>query len=124
MSSRKKKNTADFELGYTEFTALAYLLNNLDKLQAQVSNVTIRLHPAEALDKYDFFLSKFDLPVSISENESLIVDISSAKTVVGMDSMALVIGMIASKEVIFCIPPQGKPSRLPHTDIMYLRDVN
>ena len=108
--------------GYTESEALRYFLRNLNLLGKKLDEVVIRLHPSEELGKYDGIIGEFDLPVTIANNTGLVDAILAADFIVGMDSMAMVVGLLAEKTVVCCIPPQGKPCRLPHAKILRLSD--
>lgn len=104
--------------GYVEEEALRYFLNNLYALGKNVSNICIRPHPSEVRDKYNWAAKEFNLPISISNDNTLLCDIAGSDVVVGCESMAMVIGLIASKTVISCIPPGGRACVLPHSEII------
>jgi hypothetical protein len=112
----------NLERGYTEEEALQYFIDNVDRLAEKVDEVVIRLHPTEASDKYDWVNDAFDIPVVVEERGDLTDAILSADYVVGMDSMAMVVGLLADKEVICCIPTGGQACRLPQAGILSLRD--
>ncbi|MEY8198642.1 MAG: hypothetical protein RPS47_05330 [Colwellia sp.] len=109
--------------GYTEEDALRYLLGNIDALDKQIDQIMIRLHPTESFDKYDWVKDEFNLPIIIDMEIDLLEAITKENVVVGMDSMAMVIGLLAKKKVICCIPPSGKACRLPHSDIIMLETL-
>ncbi|QJD72163.1 hypothetical protein [Marinobacterium sp. LSUCC0821] len=112
----------DLDRGYTEQQALRYFLRNIHLLGQPVKEVLIRLHPSEQPGKYDGIEMEFDFPIRIDASADLIDSIFAVDFVVGMDSMAMVVGLLADKTVICCIPPEGKPCRLPHAEILHLRD--
>lgn len=102
--------------GYDEYDALTLFLNWVleDKFNLKNKQIIIRLHPADNLSKYDKIISNLpELNIKYSSNTSLIKDICSSSFIVGCESMALVIGLIAGKEVYTCIPPTGKKCVLP-----------
>jgi hypothetical protein len=109
--------------GYTEDDALRYFLNNLSILGKYVREIRIRPHPAETREKYTWLLQEFDLPIVVAGKDSLLVEIVASDIVAGCESMAMVIGLLAGKRVISCIPPGGKKCGLPHQDIVILKEL-
>lgn len=103
--------------GYTEEEALSYFLFHVDLLSENIAKIVIRPHPSEASSKYDWAMKDFDLPLVCGENQTLIEQISACDVVVGCASMAMVVGLLAGKRVISCIPPGGKSSMLPQAKI-------
>lgn len=108
--------------GYTEFDAIEYFLANIQVLGDLVESVMIRPHPSDISGKYGWLLDKYAGIVQLSDGKPLIEEIVDADVVVGCESMALVIGLLAQKKVVSCIPPGGSVCRLPQTDILHLRE--
>ena len=108
--------------GYVEEEALRYCLQNISCLGA-VTDVVIRPHPSEALDKYAWAQSEFDLPIVMGGSRPLLEEIGVADIVAGCESMALVVGLLAGKRVVSCIPPGGRPCALPHREIVRLETL-
>lgn len=106
--------------GYVEEEALRYFLNNLQALGQNIREIRIRPHPSESRDKYDWIFKEFDLPIVTVGNAPLISDIVTCDIVVGCESMAMVVGLLASKFVISCIPPAGRKCVLPHQEIAHI----
>lgn len=102
--------------GYDEFKALSYCLR---KLSAQPEAIIrLRLHPAEKADKYSGVLQHFAaLRLHVSSGTSLVEDCAWAQRVVGCETTAMVIGLIAGREVYTAIPPGGRPCALPQRQI-------
>jgi hypothetical protein len=109
--------------GYVEEEALRFFLANVAVLGDGIKQIVIRPHPAEAPQKYDWAQHEFDLPVTIGGSRTLIREISDSHVVVGCESMAMVVALLAGKRVISCIPPGGKPSSLPHREIESLQSL-
>ncbi len=109
------------QCGYSEVEALRYFLRHLAALGKPVESIVIRPHPSEAPDKYDWALREFDLPISRGGKEPLCSEIGACDVVVGCESMALVIGLLAGKRVITSIPPGGLDCILPQPQIESLR---
>lgn len=109
--------------GYTEFEALEYFLGFLGALtpEGAVATVRVRPHPSEPPDKYDACIE--GRGALRNPGSSLEEDCVWADTVVGCDSMAMVVGLLAGKRVYSAIPPGGRAMVLPHREITYLRDL-
>ncbi|MCF7970995.1 MAG: hypothetical protein K9L22_07485 [Methylococcaceae bacterium] len=108
--------------GYTEFDALKYLLENLQVLECDISQLVIRPHPSDKDGKYDALLAQYPQFLLLSREPSLLVDIMHADLVVGCQSVALVVALLANKKVISCIPIE-QPCLLPHKEILSLRTI-
>lgn len=107
-------------LGYTEEDALEHFLSNINIITKDVHCIILRPHPSETIDKYDWVKQQYDLPIKIGGSLSLIEEICESDIVVGCESMAMVIGLIAHKQVISSIPSNGRPCVLPHNGIRQL----
>jgi hypothetical protein len=109
--------------GYVEEEAVEYFLHNLDAIAADVARVKIRPHPAEPPGKYEWVLGQGSAPIELSVGTTLAEDVAGADVVVGCESMAMVVGLIAGKRVVSAIPPGGRSCALPHDAIELLRDL-
>lgn len=109
--------------GYLEDDALRYFLLNIEALGKPVHHISIRPHPSEPMNKYEWAKHEFDLPIVQGGFLTLLEEITASDIVVGCESMALVVGLLAEKRVISCIPPGGKSCALPHSEIEHLQDI-
>lgn len=109
--------------GYVEEEALGYFVANRSVLGKPVRELVIRPHPSEARDKYALATERFDLPVSIGGQRTLVEEILDSDVVVGCQSMAMVVALMAGKRVICCIPPGGMPCSLPQPGIEHLQQL-
>lgn len=109
--------------GYVEEEVLAYFLQNMHAIAPDIARIVVRPHPSEPEGKYSWVPGQSQVPVQISVNTTLIQDIASADIVVGIESMAMVVGLLAGKRVVTAIPPGGRPCVLPHGGIESLRDL-
>jgi hypothetical protein len=109
--------------GYTEEEALEFFLNHIDALNSAVSQVTIRPHPSEDSDKYNWVKIKYPSVIQTKSTKTLTQQIVEADVVVGCESMALVVGLMAGKRVISSIPAGGKKCGLPHEKIEHLQKM-
>ena len=107
--------------GYVEEEALQYCLATLETLGHPVAKVTIRPHPAEPAGKYDWAVRGGDRPVTIGGSRTRLAELADADVVIGCESMAMVVALLAGKRVISSIPPGGKPCSLPHPEIEHLQ---
>lgn len=103
--------------GYTEEEALQYFLANLDILGSTVASIVIRPHPSEDPGKYDWARKAYDLPIIGGGGMTLLAEVAACDVVVGCESMAMVVGLLAGRRVISSIPPGGKPCALPQLEI-------
>jgi len=111
----------DQYFGYTEKEALMFFLDNLDIIHSSISKIIIRPHPSENPNKYNWALDLSD-KIFIS-SQSLMEEISEASILVGCETMALILGILAGKRVISNIPPGGGFCRLPQKEVENLRNL-
>jgi hypothetical protein len=109
--------------GYEEGDALRYFLSNASALGRPIERILIRPHPSERAEKYIWVQQEFELPIEMGGVRSLLEEVAESDVVLGCESMAMVIGLLAGKKVISCIPPEGRACALPHTDIISLQDM-
>ena len=109
--------------GYTEFDSLAYLMENLDRIDDSIESIVVRPHPSEAPGKYDDTIRSMGAMVTLGGAAPLLAEIAQADIVAGCESMAMVIGLLAGRRVISVIPPGGKPCALPHPEIEHLQHL-
>jgi len=103
--------------GYTEEDAVRYFLSNVGRISSQVERIIVRPHPQESLDKYMWAAEEFDLPIVTGENKTLLAQVVESDVVVGCATMAMVVGLLAGKRVVSCLPPGAKTQPLPHRTI-------
>lgn len=103
--------------GYTEEDALRYFLSNVNCLSNNISSIDIRTHPKEENNKYDWAYSEYNLPISTTRQQSLMEQIVECDVVAGCATMAMVVGLLAEKRVVSCIPQGGRIKPLPHQEI-------
>jgi len=107
--------------GYTEEEALRYFLDHVNVLPQPVDRIVVRPHPAEARDKYGAVMREYGLPLQLSDGRDLIDEVAASHWVVGCNSMAMVVGLLAGRQVMCCIPPGGRPCLLPQPGIQHLQ---
>lgn len=107
--------------GYTEYDALRYFFNNIGALGHAVDRVVVRPHPSESPEKYDWVSGEFGTHVVVGGKKALLQEIAESDVVVGCESMAMVVGLIAGRRAVSCIPPGGKPCLIPLAGIESLQ---
>ncbi|MBU1656481.1 MAG: hypothetical protein KJ558_16945 [Gammaproteobacteria bacterium] len=109
--------------GYMEEEALRYFLSNVSVLGKPIERILIRPHPSELADKYSWAQREFELPIEMAGARTLLEEIADSDFVVGCESMAMVVALLAGKRVVSCIPPGGRDCVLPHTEIIRFQDL-
>tara|TARA_B100000767_G_scaffold193403_1_gene180517 strand:- start:2488 stop:3390 length:903 start_codon:yes stop_codon:yes gene_type:complete len=109
--------------GYTEESALEYFLENVNTMKLNFDSIHIRPHPSELQDKYNWALSNFkNFNITIGSQNDLIDDVLSSEIVVGCESMAMAVALVARKRVYTSIPPDGRECVLPHNEIKKIHE--
>lgn len=109
--------------GYTEEEALLFFLNNLAALKTPIASVVVRPHPSEKIDKYCWVKNCAGIVIETNSTKSLIDQVCAAAIVVGCNSMAMVVALLAGKRVISSIPYGGKGCSLPQSNIEHLQQL-
>lgn len=110
-------------LGYTEFDAIEYFLKHISALNELIDHVVIRPHPSDKIGKYDYLVKKHPGIVRLSAGEPLLNEVVNSDIVVGSQSTAMVVGLLARKLVISCIPPGSPKCNLPQQEILNFSDM-
>jgi hypothetical protein len=105
---------------YTEFDAIEYLFDNIDALGEQIDKVVIRPHPSDPAGKYDRIVQTRSDISRLSDGRPLLEEVVESDIIVGCQSMAMVVGLLALKRVVSCVPPGGFTCSLPHKQILQL----
>ena len=109
--------------GYTEEDALKYFLENIESLNLEISHINIRPHPSENPNKYHWAKALAPALIRFGGAEPLMQETVDADIIVGCESMALVVGLLAGKRVISCIPPSANPCQLPQPEIEHMYNL-
>lgn len=112
-------------LGYTEESALEFFFENVHLLSSGHTTIMIRPHPSDPRDKYDWTknYNTDALVVSVGGEQTLILEIMRSKVVVGCESMAMVVALMAGRNVYSSIPIGGRDCVLPHEGINQMKDI-
>jgi hypothetical protein len=109
--------------GYTEFDAIEYFLENINVFEEKIEKVVIRSHPSDPAGKYDSLANKYFGIVQLSDGKPLLNEIIESDIVVGSQSAAMVVGLLAHKKVVSCIPPRGIRCALPQKQIIHYSEM-
>lgn len=106
-----------------EFQALDYALCHLHRL-APLSELTLTLrpHPSEPADSYLAFADRHP-GLRFDHSPDVATAISRADIVLGVESFALTLALEAGRRVFSTLPPWAPPLRLPHPDIVQIRNL-
>ena len=113
-------------INYNEYDALLYFLNNINAIDASIKELTIRPHPSENKEKYNWVKKISNIKINVSKNNSLINDIHKSDLVAGCESMAMVIGILGKKRVVTSIPHEELKLRnisLPYKGIEKISEI-
>lgn len=102
--------------------AFNFFMENINLINLELHNITIRPHPSEPVDKW-IWAKKYKQVKIISKKNSLIKQIFESDIVVGCETMAMVVAVKAIRRVISIIPPGGKKCALPHNKIEHLNII-
>jgi hypothetical protein len=111
----------DLKKYYDEIKCLKYLLKNLSFLKINFNKIQIRPHPSEKKNKFVKF-AKGSRKIFISNKNHIYDDILNNRIIVGISTIALVLGLLAKKKVISCIPGKKK-CELPHKKILNFNEL-
>lgn len=105
--------------GYSEFDALALMLARLPQFLdgEPPEHIVVRPHPSEQLEKYEYVTKQVALPLKVRRSGELLDEILDCSVVIGCESMALVVALVAGRRSISCIPVTGRPCPLPQDEI-------
>lgn len=109
--------------GYTEKDALEFFLNYSSSIDKNITKIIIRPHPSESRNKYNWARTKNPSLIDIGGEFALLDEILKSDIVVGCESMAMTVGLLADKKVISVIPENGHPCQLPHPEILNLSEL-
>lgn len=88
--------------------------------------VRLRPHPSDAAGKYDAWIARQraeGVDVRLDRHAELAEAIGAARWVAGCESFALVVALMAGREVIGTLPPWAPACRLPQAGVRHLRDA-
>lgn len=117
------------EWGYNEVEVLKEVLSKTGAfIKAGFEELIVRPHPSESGDKYSPLISGADtrvIRISLSKEPAIEDDIMRSELVIGMESMGLVLAILAGKRAVSYIPKGcAKSCSLPHRELKKIDDIN
>ncbi len=109
--------------GYTERDSLEFFLKHSALIDKNISRIIIRPHPSEQRNKYDWARDNKAYEIDIGGEHTLLDEILRSDIVVGCQSMAMIVALLADKKVISAIPENGLPCPLPHSGLLHLKEL-
>jgi len=106
-------------LGYNEYTCIEDFIRYLPNVAEKIEHITIRPHPSEPTQKYLKYQDQFppNIEIQISKQNDLLKELLQHEMILGCETMAMVIALLANKEVYTMIPLNGRPCVLPFEEI-------
>lgn len=107
-----------------EFQALDFMFDRVACMGLPEDTlIRLRPHPSDPPGKYDDYLARIHPHRIVLDSGSLSDAISRAKWVAGCESFALTLSLKAGRKVFCTLPPWAPACRLPHADIVHLKDL-
>ncbi len=107
-----------------EFQALRYFFNLLPFLKISSDTVIrLRQHPSEAPNKYQNLVAEFPQWRVIMDENELSHSLSHARWVVGCQTYAMTLALKAGRLVYCSLPPWAPACKLPHREIIHLKNL-
>lgn len=110
--------------GYTEKDAFSFLTSCLSTVFSDIQSLTVRPHPSQAKSELSWMNSgNHQYNFTISNESSLCEQILAHDIIIGLESMALIVAVIANKPVFSAIPPGYRKCVIPFSEITHLSDL-
>ena len=107
---------------YNEKECINIFFQKIKKL-GKIKKITFRPHPYESIKKYNWVLAlKKEFNITIKRNENILNEIINSDIVVGCNTVALYLAVIANKKVYTSIP-NGYFCDIPSKKIDYLNKI-
>jgi len=107
-----------------EFQCLDFFAKNISHfIEEESIRFLLRPHPSDYPGKYDAWMkNNAYLNPELDKNCSLSEAISNARWVAGAETFAMVVAVSAGRKTFSTLPPWAEKCRLPHPEIIHLRD--
>lgn len=114
--------------GYNEYEIFENILEAADIFKdLGMEKIIIRLHPNEKREFYSNYLPRMKqspLPILFSENKNIEDDILQSSLVIGVESMGMVLSLLAGKRTISYLPEKAKKKcLLPQKEILRVKSL-
>jgi hypothetical protein len=85
----------------------------------------LRPHPSDLDGKYNNWIKQYpNINFKLDDSVDIAESMGRAKWVVGCESFALILALMAGKTVFCSLPPWAPLCQLPHSGIIQLRELN
>ena len=108
---------------YSDRDSLNFLMENLSLIGGLIVPISIRVHPSEKMENYDWALKAYDGMLRLSSNQRLVEDFATHEIVAGSNSAAMVHAANCGKIVLCCLNRSTKSPTIPMDGIDMLRDL-
>ncbi len=106
---------------YNETNCLELFLQKLNKFD-KINLITFRPHPCEKNEKYHWLLKKKNYRIKVTKKNTLFREILNNDIIVGCNTVALYVALLANKKVFTSIP-KGNVCDIPSKKIIYLHNL-
>lgn len=106
---------------YTEKKCINLFFKKIKNIK-NIKNIIFRPHPYEESKKYNWVLNSNEYNISIRKNEDLLKEIYNNDIIVGCNTVAMYMGILAKKKVYTSIP-KGYFCDIPSKKIHYLNKI-
>lgn len=108
-----------------EFEVLDYFAERIHRLDGGSGRaLRLRPHPSDPVGKYDEWIERHrHMRAELDSSGTLAEAISRAHWVVGAETFAMVVALAAGRVVVSTLPPWAPRCRLPHPQIIHLREL-
>ena len=106
---------------YTEKKCINLFFEKINKIK-NIKKITFRPHPYEKLTKYNWVLDSKRYNINIKKSNDLLSEILKSNIIVGCNTVALYLAVLANKKVYTSIP-QGYVCEVPSKKIHYLSKI-
>lgn len=113
--------------GYTESDVFDILCRAVSaSIPKRERRIVVRLHPADNPESYHSLISlwKPSFSIEYSDEPNIVAEVLCSDIIVGMESMALVVAVLADKPVLSCVPSAKKSCSLPFEEIIHVSNEN
>lgn len=105
---------------YNEKDCIKLFFQKIHKFK-KINTITFRPHPSETINKYKWLLKKSKHNIKINKKNNLFREISKNDIIVGCNTVALYVALLAKKKVFTSIP-KGFFCNIPSKKIIYLNN--
>ena len=105
--------------------AICFCLQKLSEGKlGKIKHFILRLHPSQNKNTFNWLMyQNYPFKISIDDEIDLSKSIGKSEFVIGSETYALSIAINAKKKTFCSLPPWAPKSKLPHKEMIYIRDL-